>query len=109
MQSFRIECNRIELVSSASAKLCPANTLSSFTNFLPKQLNLEGRWEVAFSEIFYPSMHQNVKEGKFMIFDKKLTKSLESYYLEHGLFHSITDNVEAMKTLIQERHNHSEN
>ena len=81
------------------------NTLSSFTNFLPEQLNLEGQWDVAISEIFYPSMYQNVTEGKFMFFHKKLSKSSEFYYLEPGLYPSITDIVEAMNTLIQERHN----
>ena len=98
-----------ELVSNASAQLFPDNTLSSFTNFLPEQLNLEGQWEVATSEISYPSMYKNVTEGKFMFFDKKLSKSSEFYYLEPGLYPSITDIVEAMNTLIQERHNHSEN
>ena len=44
-----------------------------------------------------------------MFFDKKLSKSSEFYYLEPGLYPSITDIVEAMKILIQERHNHSEN
>ena len=44
-----------------------------------------------------------------MVFDKKLSKSSEFYYLEPGLYPSITDFVEAMNTLIQERHNHSEN
>ena len=99
----------IELVSNASAQLFPDNTLSSFTNFLPEKLNLEGQWEVAISEVSYPSMYQNVTEGKFMFFDKKLSKSSEFYYLEPGLYSSITDIVEAMKTLTQERHNHSEN
>ena len=42
MQSFTIE-----LVSNASGELLPDNTLSSFTNFLPEQLNLEGQWEDA--------------------------------------------------------------
>ena len=50
-----------------------------------------------------------VTEGKFMFFDKKFSKSLEFFYLETGLFHSITDIVEAMNILIQERHNHSDN
>ena len=104
MESFTIE-----LVSNASAQIFPDNTLSSFSNFLPEQLNLEGQWEVAISEISYPSMYQNVTEGKFMFFDKKLSKSSECYYLEPGLYPSITDIVEAMNTLIQERHNHSEN
>ena len=33
----------IELVSNASGELFPDNTLSSFTNFLPEQVNLEGQ------------------------------------------------------------------
>ena len=33
----------MKLVSNASAQLFPDNTLSSFTNFLPEQLNLEGQ------------------------------------------------------------------
>ena len=43
-----------------------------------------------------------------MYFDKELSKSSEFYYLEPGLYPSITHIVEAMNTLIQERHNHSE-
>ena len=104
MESFTIE-----LVSTESAQLFPDNTLSSFTNFLAEQLNLEGRWEVPIPEIFYPSQYQNVTEGKFMFLDKKVSKSSEFYQLEVGLYPSITDIVEAMSTLIQERHNHSEN
>ena len=44
-----------------------------------------------------------------MFFEKKLSKSSEFYYLEPGLYSSITDIVEAKNNLIQERHNHSEN
>ena len=104
MESFTIE-----LVSIASAQLFADKTLSSFTNFLPKQLNLEGPWEVAFSEISYPSMYQNVTEGEIMFFDRKLSKSSEFYYLQPGLYLSLTNFVEAMNTLIQERYTHSEN
>ena len=98
-----------ELVSNAFAQLFPDNTLSSFTNFLPEQLNLDGQWEVAILEISYSSMYQNVTEGKFRFRDKKLSKSSEFNYLEPGLYSSITDIVEAKNILIQERHNHSEN
>ena len=52
----------IELVSNASGELFPDNTLSSFLNFLPEQVNLEGQWEVAISEIPYPSTYQNITE-----------------------------------------------
>ena len=69
MESFTIE-----LVSNASGELFPDNTLSSFTNILPEQLNLEGQWEVAISEISYPSMYQNITEGKFKFFDERMSK-----------------------------------
>ena len=97
-----------ELVSNASAQLFPDNPLSSFANFLPQQLKLDGQWEVAISEISYPSMYQNVTEGKLMFFDKKLSKSSEFYYLEPDLYSSNTDVVEAMNILTQDRHSHSE-
>ena len=103
MDSFRIE-----LVSNASGDLFPDNTPSSVTNFLPEQVNLEGQWEVAISEISYPSMYQNITEGKFKIFDKKLSKSTSTFIIEPVLYTSITDIVEAMNTLIQERNNHNE-
>ena len=65
--------------------------------------------EVAISDISYPSMYQNVTDGKFLFFDKKPSKLSELYYLEPGFYPSVTDIVEAMNILIQERHNHSEN
>ena len=62
----------IELVSNASGELFPNNTVSFFTDFLQKQVNLERQWKVATSEIPYPTMCQNITEGKFKFFDKKL-------------------------------------
>ena len=44
-----------------------------------------------------------------MFFDKKLSKSSGFSYLELGLYLSITDIVEAINILTQERHNQSEN
>ena len=68
---------------------------------------MKGQWEVAFSEISYPSMYQNITEGKFKFFDEKLSKSTSTYNLEPGLYTSITDIVEAKNTLIQKRNNHN--
>ena len=98
----------IELVFNASAKIFPDNTLSSFTNFLPEQVNIEGQWQVAIAGITYPPIYQTVTVGKYMFFDTKLSNSSEFFYLEPGLYHSSTDFVEDMNTLIQERHNHTE-
>ena len=41
-----------------------------------------------------------------MFYDDKLSKRRKAYYLQPGLYSSITDIVEAMNTLIQERNNH---
>ena len=98
----------IELVSNASGELLPDNRLISFTNFLPEQLNLEGQWHVAISEICYSSMYLNITQGKFKFSDEKLSKSTSTYNLEPGLYTSITDILEALKTLFQERNNHNE-
>ena len=53
-------------------------------------------------------MYQNITEGYFKFFDEKLSKSTSTYNLEPGLYTSITEIVEAMNTLIQERNNHNE-
>ena len=98
----------IELVSNASGELFPNNTPSSFTIFFPVQVNLQGQWEVAISEISYPSRYQNITERKFKFFDEKFSKSRSTYNLEPGLYTSITDIVEAMNRLIQERNSHNE-
>ena len=97
-----------ELVSIASGDLFPDNTLSFFTNFLLEQVKLEGQWGFAIWEISYPSMYRNITEGYFDFFDKKLSKSKSTYNLEPGLYTSITDIVEAMNTLIQERNKRNE-
>ena len=53
-------------------------------------------------------MYQNITEGNFKFFNEKFLNSTSTYNLECGLYTSITDIVEAMKTLIQERTNHNE-
>ena len=97
----------IQLVSNASSEMFPNNTLSPFTNFLPQQVNLEGQWEVAVSEISYLSMYQKVTEGKFSFHDNELSKTKYYYYLEPGLHHCITDIVEAINSLIQKKNNNN--
>ena len=59
----------VELVSNASFDCYPNNTLSSFTNFLSEQINLEGEWEVAITELSYPSLYRNFTDGKFFYLD----------------------------------------
>ena len=50
----------------------------------------------------------NYNGAKFKFFHEKVSKTTSTYNLELGLCTSITDIVEAMITLIQERNNHNE-
>ena len=45
-------------------------------------------------------MYQNISEGKFIFFERKLSKHLEVYYLEPGFYPHIKDFVKAMNTFI---------
>ena len=103
MESFTIE-----LVSNASAKLYRDKKLGFFTIYLPEQLNREGQREIAISEKTYPSLFQNVTDGKPKFLDTEISNSSLCYYLEPGLYHLFIDTVEAENSLIQERHNHRE-
>ena len=97
------------MVSNASAQLFPDNTLSSFTNFLPEQLNLEGQREVAISKITLPINVPKCYGAKNYVFRQEILKVIRILLLGTWSFSSITDIVEASIILIQERHNHSEN
>ena len=92
-----------EMVSNASFDCYPNNTLCSFTNFLPVQINLEGEWEVAIAELSYPSLYQNITEGKFFYLDEATlnTKPSDYYTLDPGLCPSISDIVNEMNKKIR--------
>ena len=55
-----------------------------------------------------PIIVPNYNGIKFKFSEEKLSKSTSTYNLEPGLYTSITDIVEAMNMLIQERNNHNE-
>ena len=95
----------VELVSNASFDCYPNNTLSSFTNFLPEQINLEGEWEVAITELSYPSLYQNITDGKFFYLDAATpgTKPSGYYRNDAGQYPSKSDIVNEMNKKIQER------
>ena len=90
----------IELVSNASFNCYPNNSLSSFTSFLLEQIHLKGEWEVAISEISYPSLYQNVIEGKFTFIDGRESpedkRKIQPMHIEPGLYPSIVDIVVAI-------------
>lgn len=51
------------LLSNSSAAYYPDNKTSSFNVHLTKEVNLEGKWAAAVTEITYPSIVENVTEG----------------------------------------------
>ena len=53
-------------------------------------------------------MYQNVTEGTFMLFDEKFSKSSQFCFLEPGLYSAVTDTVDAMKHVNEERHNRND-
>ena len=67
----------VELVCDATAQLFSDNTLGFFTKFMPEQLNLNGQWEIAISQILYPSRYQKVTEGKLRFFWWKTFKVVQ--------------------------------
>ena len=70
---------------------------------LPEQINLDGEWEVAITELSYPSLYQNITEGKFFYLDEATpdTKPSDYYTLDPGLYPSISDIVNEMNRKIR--------
>ena len=68
---------------------------------------MKGEWAVAISEISYPSLYQNVTEGKFTFVDGRESSEekrlIVPMNIEPGLYPSIVDIVVAMNTKIRER------
>ena len=80
----------IELVSNGSIDVYPENSLSSFTNFLPEQINLgEDEWEVALMEIGYPAWYNSVTEGHLRYKPDTSQKGFYDINLPKGLYRSI--------------------
>ena len=104
MESFTIE-----LVSNASAQLFPDNTLSFLQAFYWCNWIWMVNGRLQFQKNPTHQCTKMLRKENLCFFDKKLSKSSELYYLEPGVYPSITDFVEAMNILIQERHNHSVN
>ena len=92
----------IELVSNASLNVYPRNTISSFTNFLPDNITLEGNWEVALLELSHPAEIHNVTQGEFTIQLNPIPQQYFQYNVSipPGLYTSVADVIFAMNTEI---------
>ena len=68
---------KAHLGSSASMKIFPQNTLSSFKIFLKEKFNLEGDWRVALSKIIFPAKINRVNIKELKIFSSDVLKFYE--------------------------------
>ena len=67
----------VHLVSSASINIFPQITLSSFKNYCNEEINLEGDWRVALSEIIFPAKINQVNKSDLKIFSSEGLKFYE--------------------------------
>ena len=67
----------VHLVSSASMNIFPQNTLSSFKNYFKEEINLDGDWRVALSEIIFPAKINKVNKSDLKIFSSEGLKFYE--------------------------------
>ena len=58
----------VHLVSSVSMIIYPQNKLSLFKNFFNEEINLEGDWRVAISEIISPAKINQVNKNDLKFF-----------------------------------------
>ena len=96
------------MVSNTSAKLFPVNALSSFTVSFAGATECGGAFACCKFRIMLPINVPKCPRGKKCLLIKKIPKSSDFYYVEPGPYPSLADIVEAMKALIQQRHNHGE-
>ena len=61
----------ITLVSSASMNVFKNNTLANFKNLLSEEINLQGEWRVAFTEITFPTQINNVTGQQHCVLQKR--------------------------------------
>ena len=98
-----------ELVPNASGELFPDNILRSFYKLFTRVSKLGGaKGDCKFGAILPINVSKH-NGGKFQISWRETFNSTSTYNLEPGLYTSITDIVEAMNMLIQERNNQNEN
>ncbi len=104
----------VDLLSNASTNYYSDNTLSHFSNFLPEQVNLNGDWEVALTEIYHPNYFENVTDGVFYFgaYDEKnldaalknpATKSrlVYKYSIQPGVYKNVQQVVAAINEAIK--------
>ena len=80
----------ITLPSNSSMDIFPDNTLTSFTTKLKSALQLEGRYEVALTEIMFPVNWKFRKDGQIIVTDL-ISKKFEKFDIRFYAFDSVQE------------------
>jgi hypothetical protein len=80
----------------------PENKLSSFKTVLPDNgLHLDGEWEVALSELVFPTHIKNVLDGGFRYRNLEGDDDMGQLTIEPGIYESATDILKAMQEVLK--------
>ena len=60
----------VNLVTSASMNIFSENSWANFKNLLSEEINLQGEWKVALTEITFPAHINNVTDTKLIYYKK---------------------------------------
>lgn len=88
----------VELVSNASCRYFPTNSLSSFTNVFPESFDLEGEWEVALTEMSFPNMYQNITNGNYFL---RYPDGNAYFTLRSGRYSSVQEVIDEMNFQVE--------
>ena len=70
----------VTLVSSASMNIFSENSLANFKNLLNEEINLQGEWKVALTEITFPTHINNVTDTKLIYYKKDKVRASQKIY-----------------------------
>ena len=96
----------VELLSTGLSTIDKENTINSFTNTLPEEVQLDGSWEVALVSISYPTTAINVTDGRYKMGDN-FRRSV-SAGVPQGSYRSVEAIVNAINKFLREIDNDEE-
>ena len=93
----------MELSTNASKNIYSDNTLASFITAMPAGVVWDGSWEVALSEVVYPSTFNNVVEGKFDFYWPRKKKWAQGCEIAAGRYQTVSEILLVIEQAIKEK------
>jgi hypothetical protein len=105
----RVDSFQLILPSNSSMTIYEDNTLTNYTTFLPDDVELDGQWEVALTEIRYPHTWYTYKtDRKFTVqvinfeIETNQTEGSEMLDLESYVFTDIRHLIQSVNNLVRD-------